>query len=77
MTEKTDWYPPEIKPVRVGVYETLTEEEKMAGGGPGYNYWDGEGFCMAVDHPQMALPGEGEGHTIFTLYWRGLSREPK
>jgi hypothetical protein len=77
MEEKTDWYPPEIKPVRVGVYETLTAEENQWGDAPHYNYWDGEDFCISGTTLERALLYKGHGHSLFTLYWRGLSKEPK
>lgn len=70
----TPWFPADVKPVRVGVYETVQ------GGLEYFNYWDGLRWHGAMGTPQDA-------ETFATCHnpswenapqkWRGLARKPR
>lgn len=59
--ELTDWFPVSTKPVRVGVYEILTQES-INWPFPDKSMWDGKKWD-SLDHTVTA--------------WRGLANEPK
>lgn len=64
----TDWFPPEVKPVRVGWYQRkydLEEEREFP------DYWDGADWFVA------SKGGEIICKSASTHPWRGLSRNPK
>lgn len=70
--EKTFWYPPEIKPVRPGLYET---KSPILGYSPGwFSYWDGKKWGSAY-------PSVGKAHLERSSIafrqdrpWRGLKK---
>ena len=65
----TPWYPPHIKPVRVGVYETLRKGC--------FQYWNGEwwGYWSSTKKDAFGLNG---GKSVFQHpRWRGLAHPPK
>ena len=43
----TDWFPPEVKPVRVGVYQRDYQDDFPEI--PSYSYWNGEAFCFCEE----------------------------
>lgn len=61
----TPWFPPEVKPVRAGLYETRTF--------PGFSslrHWNGSWFgCVFDMHERSASSDDFE--------WRGLAEPPK
>jgi hypothetical protein len=76
MTEKTEWYPPNVKPVREGVYETATEKE-LKYGKSSYNNWTGKYFGFSANKPEDAAEQFEESLLNGSFYWRGLSEESK
>lgn len=61
MDNLTPWYPPEIKPVRIGDYECKYCVER--GATVNRHYWNGKRWCMSRDDPLTGL---------FSVIWRGL-----
>ena len=71
----TPWYPPHIKPVRKGVYETHVPAW-------GYNvglfsYWDGSRWGFLEDSPEDAYKHRKPTWGNQFKSWRGLARPPK
>lgn len=68
----TDWYPPTIEPLRVGVYQ-----RDMQGSGNGeYSYWNGDfwgGWAATVD---IAEKNKFDPSSVQDADWRGLARKP-
>ena len=67
----TPWFPPDVKPVRAGVYEARMKA-------PWYRYWDGQHWCAGARTPKLAqelphLPIEETPPEP----WRGLAEEQK
>ena len=71
--KKTDWFPGDVKPVRVGVYE-----QKNPIGQLGYQRWDGSSWyfwCSTVFKAQLATMKAGD--SFQNDPWRGLASDPK
>lgn len=66
----TEWYPADVKPVRVGVYE-----RDFGAGSTGFSKWTGTAWMFRGVTPDVA----GE-HTLWKsandLPWRGLAEKP-
>lgn len=60
--QMTEWYPPEIKPVRVGIYQTDMYV------GPVWTYWDGYDWRKYETGKVMLFQGR---------HWRGLATDPE
>ena len=71
----TQWFPADVKPVHVGVYEVLYQNGKY---GKRYRYWDGKKFCYQSFDSQHAFD-KRYSSTRLPKYveWRGLSEQPK
>jgi len=74
-TEYTDWFPPEIKPVRSGLY--LLKHGRNSDCWH-MGYWNGKGWYSAesANHGRctdMYLLGGGWQHNSY--HWRGLVKE--
>lgn len=67
----TPEFPPEVKPVHVGVYQRLFDT------GTRYALWDGEEWCFAAGTPEVALSYATYQTTYRSLPWRGLAEQPK
>lgn len=70
MSKLTPWYPPEVKPVRVGVYESITSAP------PWFRYWDGSHWHWGARTVEEAFKNR-EACTVVREAWRGLTREAK
>lgn len=80
---KTDWFPANVKPVRVGVYEApgFPDEPDRTY----FSYFDGKGFCGQWYSPDQAMemaatPERREhwkksGSRVYR--WRGLTSSTK
>lgn len=75
MTKLTEWFPANVKPVHVGVYET---KSPVLGDDPGwYCFWNGVDFCRAYPTPRHAVErGFGTTSQYQNREWRGLAEEP-
>jgi hypothetical protein len=74
MSKMTDWFPPHIKPVRKGVYET-SDLHKMPRTLPTYSRWDGvnwsnESYC--THHAELHYTSYG---ALQDKYWRGFTEK--
>jgi hypothetical protein len=74
--KKTPWFPPEKKPVRVGVYETGLWFEFEVVGGVGYQFWNGSRWDMYGVTPWEALRFVGAESQYQEVAWRGLAKDP-
>lgn len=69
----TPWFPPEVKPVREGVYiATVVREETF------YRYWDGRLWLTGDNTVKGAYREAGEGIPTWhqSIHWRGLAKAP-
>lgn len=67
----TPWFPPEIRPVRVGEYQCDSSARR---------WWDGESWsCMYFpDEPRAIKLAERQQVSCYQeIQWRGLAEEPK
>ena len=70
MAKLTPWFPPTIKPVRVGVYLTGLEPYKRSELNYAIkSYWCGAHWIF-LTHIKTGLP-----HRIQDRFWRGLTKE--
>lgn len=70
----TDWFPAEVKPVCVGVYEA---DNGSSYGRKWYSYWDGKQWGYADTDHEVAFLLRGEETEAWDLFppaWRGLSQ---
>ncbi len=79
--KKTPWFPADIKPVHVGVYETKHE---VRPGAPEscFRYWDGKWWSLGARPPAMAHWLRGAFTELVSEFnvvdeWRGLADKPK
>jgi len=71
--KRTPWYPPEVKPVRVGVYEVAMTIVPVW-----YRYWDGENWHVGDETPALALKSAPLNGTSWSVkHWRGLTEKAK
>lgn len=77
----TDWFPPEIKPVRVGVYQ-VGETEGLSDP-DGYSYWDGfhwaqvawiKHFDSNAESLAVSWKDSIDVWAQNCAYWRGISQ---
>jgi hypothetical protein len=61
----TKWFPVEITPVHVGVYET------DLAGFLGYSFWTGKRWCDTAQRPEWATKRKG----MQNKEWRGLKEK--
>lgn len=68
----TPWYPGDVKPVRVGVYQTKNQIDK----GAVYQRWNGLFWCLCCDTPDRAATWDDQ--SLFQRSkWRGLAQPPR
>lgn len=73
---RTDWFPPNIKPAREGVYE-CAEESELAFDTHGFQYWNGAfwgQFSASIIRAHFAKDNKSR---LREHYWRGLSEKPE
>lgn len=75
MSNLTPWFPTDVKPVRVGVYETRFQLQ-VADWSFGYSYWDGTRWANAAGSVDSAhaIRDWFDG-AIQEKQWRGLTQE--
>lgn len=65
----TPWFPADIKPVHVGVYET-----QCGVFGDSYRYWDGQRWSVARMNPVLAFDSRSWVARNQSPRWRGLAQ---
>ena len=73
---KTEMFPPEIKPARVGWYETITVWPRTMLGPEnieGFSYWDGKRWSIQAPDPR--INSIDYYHWVQDKAWRGLKNE--
>lgn len=73
----TPWFPPSVRPVHAGIYETRWANPKRRTSYPLYQHWDGlvwSGWSSNVD---MAERNAGLVSVRQEPQWRGLAEQPK
>lgn len=69
----TPWFPPEVKPVRVGPYNASKTRDPKA-----FRYWDGRAWGFVAFSVEGAVSARlfktSEQHRV---HWRGLAEQPK
>ena len=68
----TPWYPPHIKPVRVGVYETDSEINHFPGAEGCYQHWDGQVWGYCAHRIDYCLTADIAQSRHQSPRWRGL-----
>lgn len=68
MDEFTPWYPPNIDPVRTGIYQVSV----WPGTGKWWRFWDGKEWHVGTDSFNLASLQGGRGQ--IPIYWRGLTK---
>lgn len=72
----TQWFGPEIKPVRIGVYQTRHDARELLSY-PSYQHWNGEWWGFYGNTLEIASR-DGKSKSSFQYpEWRGLAEEPK
>lgn len=69
----TQWFPADVKPVHVGVYEKISPN---AVGGGGYAFWDGKNWGGFAEDYYEALQRSGWKTVFPNDLWRGLAVKP-
>ena len=70
-TKLTPWYPPEIKPVRVGVYKIKISANNSF---DLYSHWTGQRWLHTAWSPARA--SEAKGNSLYqNKTWRGLTEK--
>lgn len=69
--ELTEIFPPEIKPVHVGVYPTFFDDDDAQI----YNHWNGEYWGMADYTVDGAEAGASFPSITQDVSWRGLAKK--
>jgi hypothetical protein len=74
----TNWFPPEVKPVRKGVYDIA----KGVFSAPWFGYWNGKKWVSVGNTPYKAMEHPYAAWDDFPAIrqdfeWRGLARKPK
>jgi hypothetical protein len=77
MTAKlTPWFPADVKPVRVGVYERDDSATDLGNGHAAYSHWSGSKWGHLCEWTNQA----GEFTSLISEYqdlpWRGLASDP-
>jgi hypothetical protein len=75
MSAVTGWFPPDVKPVHVGVYQTYAESEPQSGN-PGYQFWRGNCWSIFSSDADSAERDKNIDSFYQINYWRGLAEKP-
>lgn len=70
----TEWFGPEIKPTRIGVYETSDTDHTRGGL---YQYWTGKRWATFNFTPFQAYQDRRYKSNYQNRQWRGLAKVPK
>lgn len=77
-TQRTPWFPPDVNPVRKGVYERdHTTSRFFAGRAPiRFSYWTGKHWGGWSVHHAAAIRNKSRPSWEQNIPWRGLARKP-
>jgi hypothetical protein len=68
----TPWFPADVKPVHVGVYQTTPIDSTK------YQKWNGEYWCAYTSDAKDAARLENSNKSKYQkVKWRGLAEQPK
>lgn len=67
----TGWFPADVKPVRIGVYQTRDAEKTV------FQMWDGHAWCLMADSVDLAGMWFGYESINSDPTWRGLASPPQ
>lgn len=69
---KTDWFPPEIKPIHEGPYEvqSIFTEDRIF-----FSYWNGVNFGVISGTIEAAERNKDERSIYQDRIWRGLKEQ--
>lgn len=70
----TEWYPPDVKPVHVGVYEVEWRSDISGRLWSFYNYFDGSKFSWGQAIAAYAEPTRTFPDQAGVIRWRGVSK---
>lgn len=72
----TSWFPPNVKPSRVGCYQTEDDPDALDRLRHGYQWWNGKWWgIFELDKKDAAL--DKKSRSLFQVnYWRGLAVQP-
>lgn len=77
MEKLTEWYPPEIKPARIGWYESLPPTLVESYDYYPRRFWDSQSWCYQPARPVgSTLPPTLVPCTNQKRAWRGLTQDP-
>ena len=65
----TEWYPENIKPVRIGVYNTSGYEASNV-----YQYWDGSRWAYYMPSVEKAIQSKRSRSHQQNVKWRGIAK---
>jgi len=68
MNKYTEWYPPGIKPLRIGAYMCISTL-----GNRYYCHWDGSNWGYFASTPEKAYESRHRILYLQNLKWRGLA----
>lgn len=74
--KETPQYPPEIKPVRVGVYRTEFFDRWLERGRGGFSWWDGARWGFQCSTPERASERRYGHGAVQEKRWCGLAEDP-
>lgn len=85
MTQLTDWFPADVKPVRKGVYQVRDSGGYAISLTVGFAYWDGNKFGFRAFMPRTDTGNIERAYDLRTLPtswpalvpWRGLAEKPE
>lgn len=71
MAKVTPWYPGDVKPVRVGVYERDHVHDVR------YSYWNGHYWGGWAKKRTHARNNKDAPSALQSIPWRGIARTPR
>ena len=75
MDNMTQWFPGNVKPVRIGVYQIDVSDRDAPFRRPRWSVWDGKKWLLCThDFPYALVMTQPENHQRFS--WRGLADKP-
>lgn len=72
----TPWFPPTVKPVHIGCYQTEDSAACLRNGMHGYQYWTGARWGRFEITKTGAEASKSSDSTFQVNYWRGLAVKP-